>query len=862
MRRTFAHSIVVILVLFCSFSIDLFAQNLPTWIIKPHYDKTYRPADQHLSSGYYYLYSDNQTNIDTQETYGCLAMKVVDENGLGEVSSVSASYDSTYQTFRFAHIHIIRNGKVMDVLQKQSPEVLRREEQLERGILNGRLTVYLEVNDLRVGDILEYSFIHKGFNPIKKDFIHWSYNMGFLLPIGKVQVCFLTTKPDNYQYQLFNKATEPTIRKEAGSTLYQWVANDPEILDYENDAPSWFSPYPEIYFTARKTWKTVSQHVYPLFSTNDKLSEEVLTFLADVKTTHENKEAQALECIKYVQNNIRYLGNENGIYAYKPRNPNTIFTKKSGDCKEKSWLLSTLLREIGFEAYPLLVNSFKGHSLARYAPAMDVFDHCVMLLKNGTDSIFIDPTSTNQGGQLNNIWFPNYETGLVVSPASESLISISYRAKDQTIVDESFEIDDFTGQVVLKVKTIYKGGDADMQRSYLKNNSNNDLQDAYLRFYADMYPRIDTLKSFSLEDNIQTNELKIIESYQIENFWQVEDSLNPNQISAYFYALSLKSMIAKDNYPARKSPLALSHPTDYRHTITVHLPEEWTIKDETANLSAPGFNFNRNITYNDKTLQLDYHYKTLKSFIEKEEYLDFIEKHEKIYDELSYGLLYYKTGNTPSTGGGFNIFIFVIGFLVVLLGSIGARKLYFYDPAVQMSFQNFSSGIGGWLVLPTIGVTLTPIILLASLFSNDYLDLETWALLFNPSSSFYSPTHAMFILWEFSFNLLFVVYSILVAILLYSRRSSLPRMVIILYVANFLFLLADYILAMTMDLEVTNDVNTQLIKSLVAVIIWVPYFILSERVKQTFTKTLKPKQTVVEEKEAFIEEKEAALMDD
>lgn len=852
MRRIISNSIVIIAVFLLSTSIELLAQNLPEWIIKPNYSKDYRPPEQHLSSGYYYLFSDNQINLDTQESYGSLSIKVIDENGLGEVSTITASYDSTYQTFKFPHVHILRNGQIIDVLKKQTPEVLRREQQLERGILNGRLTVYLEVNDLRVGDILEYSFIHKGFNPIKKDFIHWSYNTGFSLPIGKVQVCFLTKKPDKYKYQLLNKAPQPIVQNHAGATLFQWVATNPEVLDYESDAPGWFSPYPEVYFTARNSWKAVSQHIYPLFSSNKNLSGEIRTFLKELKSTYTSKEKQGLEIVKYVQNNIRYLGNENGIYAYKPRNPNTVFAKKSGDCKEKSWLLSVLLNEIGYEAFPLLVNSYMGHRLADYSPAMDVFDHCVMFIKKGNDTIFIDPTYTNQGGQLTDLWFPNYESGLVVSPNSKDLITIPYRVKDQTIVNESFEIDDFSGKVVLSVETKYKGGDADLQRSYLKNSSNNDLQDAYLQFYADLYPRIDTLKSISYEDNIEKNELLISESYQIDNFWQAEDSLNPNDISAYFYALSLKSIIQKDNYPSRKSPLALSHPTDYSHTITAHLPEEWSIEDETTSLSAPGFNFNRSISYDDKILRLNYHYKTLKPFIEKEEYLDFIEKHEKIYDELSYGLLYHISGSTSSAGGGFNIFIFVIGFLVVLLGSIGAFKLYYYNPSVQPYFRTSTIGIGGWLVLPTIGFTLTPIALLVSIFSNDYLDLETWGLLFNPNSSFYAPSHALFILLEFSFNLLFIIYSSLVAVLLFTKRSSLPRMAIILYIANFLFLLADYIIALNLNLEITSDVIPQLIKSLIASIIWVPYFLISNRVKQTFTKTLNHKQTVFEEKEIEI----------
>jgi hypothetical protein len=54
-------------------------------------------------------------------------------------------------------IRIYREGQTIDVLDKASFEILRRENQMEAARLDGTLTAVLRVPDLRVGDELEFA---------------------------------------------------------------------------------------------------------------------------------------------------------------------------------------------------------------------------------------------------------------------------------------------------------------------------------------------------------------------------------------------------------------------------------------------------------------------------------------------------------------------------------------------------------------------------------------------------------------------------------------------------------------------------------------------------------------------------------
>ena len=52
---------------------------------------------------------------------------------------------------------VIRDGQEIDLRDTLTEEVLRREQRLEQGIIDGTLTAWMQIPDLRVGDIVDYS---------------------------------------------------------------------------------------------------------------------------------------------------------------------------------------------------------------------------------------------------------------------------------------------------------------------------------------------------------------------------------------------------------------------------------------------------------------------------------------------------------------------------------------------------------------------------------------------------------------------------------------------------------------------------------------------------------------------------------
>jgi hypothetical protein len=136
------------------------------------------------------------------------------------------------------------------------------------------------------------------------------------------------------------------------------------------------------------------------------------------------------------------------------------------------------------------------------------------------------------------------------------------------------------------------------------------------------------------------------------------------------------------------------------------------------------------------------------------------------------------------------------------------------------------SGIGGWLILPAIGLVLGPLRSLVGM--KDYFEafeiVESGTPIYN------------FIIVELIVLVLFILFSIYVAIKFFSKSASAPKLVIVLLILQLFFIVVDSA-AVSMMFGVPffdGETAPMLFVSLVACAIWIPYFSNSRRVNNTF----------------------------
>jgi hypothetical protein len=154
-------------------------------------------------------------------------------------------------------------------------------------------------------------------------------------------------------------------------------------------------------------------------------------------------------------------------------------------------------------------------------------------------------------------------------------------------------------------------------------------------------------------------------------------------------------------------------------------------------------------------------------------------------------------------------------------------------------------GIGGWLILPMIGLFIVPLRAVTVLVT-DFVPIfhgGAWGSLTTPGGEHYHPLWAPVILYEIACNVGFVAFDLALLVLLFGKSPRFPKAFIVFAVLNLLFIVSDTALAWQIPSVAARGFEgaaVEIVRSLVVAAVWVPYMLVSKRVRNTF----KAKETI------------------
>lgn len=840
------YRLVLCFLAFASFSLSAQHQNIsrsaaPQWVDLLEPDLNATPEDD-ASHGFFYLVVDNQDHLETEEYYRRHAYRILNTKGVQDMADVTIDFDPEYQTVQLHSLNIIRDGKVLDKLDFKNLQVIQRESNMERYLYDGSLTIIANLTDVRSGDIIDYSFTLKGDNPVHQGKYQRSFFLEFPLSIDRHRYAIYVPRGEKIHYKKFNNAAEPVIYEDKTFTSYTWKNKDLQPIHYENNVPAWYDPAANIEVSQFGDWKEVVDQ-YQFHYTLDKAERRKLNVKAEKNILAAEEEGEYIDlAIRFVQDEIRYLGFENGLNSHKPRQPLEVLERRYGDCKDKSFLLSEILQAQGIEAYPMLVHSTNGKNLGNSLPSANIFDHCVVQIDFGNGKYqYIDPTISNQGGTVENLYFPDYRYGLVLKAGETSLTKLPAPFNPQTSITETFQLDEIGGGATLDVETIYRGSSADFRRRQFAENSRQSIQQDFTTFYSNLYPSIASEKNVSYRDYRDLNEFIVYEQYRVDSIWSPGPEQN-HMIFAEFYPLSLHPNLFPEKFAGRKMPYYTDPTLNVSHKTIVFLPEEWPIANEINSFGDENFRYDFLVNYTDSRMELTHNYESLNDHVSPEDLSSYLAEHEKAQNILTYSLSYDTTFGQLGQENSTTWLPLILMLLVIGGAGFLCVKIYRnYDLPSRVK-ANREQKIGGWLVLIGIGLALTPIIVLAQMLNtSEYFDKAVWAVLFNNSES--APL-GILLIFELIYNSAYLVFSVFVLVLFVQRRTIAPRIIIWFFGVTLVVTILDTFAAIqlsqgSLTAADEQELYVELGKTFLRSIIWIPYFIYSERVKETFTKTRK-----------------------
>lgn len=152
-------------------------------------------------------------------------------------------------------------------------------------------------------------------------------------------------------------------------------------------------------------------------------------------------------------------------------------------------------------------------------------------------------------------------------------------------------------------------------------------------------------------------------------------------------------------------------------------------------------------------------------------------------------------------------------------------------------------GLGGWLILIGIGAVLSPIRLLISsiqIYHPIFTD-GTWEALTTIGSEVYHPLWKPLLLGEIIFNVGMVTVSIYLIYLFFAKHYLFPKFFIGIFAASVIFIPLDaWLISFVAPNEPMFDPETtkEFTRVLVTILIWVPYMLVSKRVKATYVEKM------------------------
>ena len=834
-------SLLGMLLLLAAFSVNaqkFTISEVPDWVETTDLDLATKRETQ-LGEAYRYLLFEKQVDLQRQESFYRYSVQVLSPDGIRENSDVQIDFDPTFQRLAIHAVNIYRNGQKIKKLDLADFQVIQKETSADRHIYDGALSALLHLTDVQKNDIIDYSYSLKGFNPVYGDRSSGFLYHKFGIKVEAFHYRILVPEGQTLQINTNGHAFKPAKSTQDGKDIYQWRHDGLEVLNFDTNVPYWSAMYPMTSYSTFSDWKSVVDWALPFYKYSD---EELKHIKTQISETKENV-SRITNIIRYVQDDIRYLGLESGMSAYRPNSPQKVFKQKYGDCKDKSLLLVALLRSEGLEAYPVLVNTEWKNNIEAFSGNASAFDHCVVTYKWKDKDYYVDPTISNQGGNLTGVFFPDYKKGLVLKPGNSTLTDFPETTKSFQKVDELIVVENLEGNATLQIKTEYRGSKADEIRSSFLNSTIEEISKTYLDFYSAVFPGIVASHpiEFSDSDRNVSNVVTTLENYTIEGFWDKSDT-EEGQLYAELFPLELNSRLGFPQTGNREMDYYLGEPEHFSVTTKLIMPEVWPVESYKKRIDAGAFVYENQISGEGNRIEVNHKYELLKASILGDEVAQLIENKNLVNEELSFYLTY-----DPNAGSSMSFPALVVcAFILATCFFLGVKLYKSYNPEPQA--RSVYDGIGGWLVLPAISMIVIPLAIIYNLIEAGYFTSAIWE-----GASAYSTALQVYCAVSFVFYILLFCYSILTSVFFFKLRSGAPQMFILWLVINFLSLLLEAYVGDQFfhEMNVGSSAN-DVFRSLLGLFIWVPYFVKSRRVKSTFTKTY----STIELEMAFVDHKQ------
>lgn len=542
----------------------------PGWVVPAREPPTARVD----AAPMHYRVIDSQIRVEGKSAwnYSHVVRVPNDAAGLATASQIELEFDPTYQSFVLHRLDVLRDGKRASRIDRKKIRLLQREAQLERQMYDGRVTVSIVLDDVRVGDQIDFAYSVRGSNPVfDGKFAHIEWMSSPRGPVALYQVRLLAPAERAIRVQ----AGSPDMREESRSVgaLRETVFRREAVPQLRTDANAPYSVVVPhlLQFSEFADWAEVARWGQALFAQN-AVGQTIEQKAAEIRAASADPAARVVAALQFVQKDVRYFGTEAGIGSHRPAAPDKVIEQRFGDCKDKVTLLIALLRRLDVAASPVLVSTLLRGRVAQQLPGPLAFDHVIARVELNGAVYWLDATRTQQSGELARRQSIGLGSGLVLADASTAMVSLPapFDAERLTIID-TIRIARFIDAPTLESRITYRGELAEIFRDLVAQRGAKDVAVELNRDYLRIYPKIQSSAEMRIEDSLQDDAITFVQRFTVPEFWRFPEQ---RFLQADVVQWGVVSALIMPKSETRRDAFAIAYPGRYSHKVVLEYPED------------------------------------------------------------------------------------------------------------------------------------------------------------------------------------------------------------------------------------------------------------------------------------------------
>jgi transglutaminase-like putative cysteine protease len=547
------------------------------------------------------------------------------------------------ETVTIHKLHILRDGKVIDVLARgQSFIVMRRETSLSEQMIDGELTALMQTEGLEVGDVIDFAYSKTDRSTVSqgRSYALWSAMNTRSSAASDLRVRWPNTKP--IRWKIGVELPFPNIVNTGTHTEFSLGFQNYKPPATPDEAPPRFGRFGEIQFSEFQSWREVSSVMAPLYMKASTLrpNSPLKAEAARIAAMSKDPKVRATKALQLVKDKVRFAYRAVNEGGHVPVAADETWIRRFGECKAKTVLLLALLRELGITAEPAVVHTESGDGLALRLPSMGLFDHVIVRATIDGKSYWLDGTSYGDGDiDANDV--PSYRWTLPVRTEGADLEEIVVPPLERPQSDAYLTLDASAGlkaHAPARASLVMRGSEAITLRVAWQSMVPEAL-DSYMRlFWKRRYPWI-TVSTVAYDYDVSRNETRMAMEGMARMEWSLpKDGYGPLYETDGYGFLAAVTVSREDGKHA-DVPVVVEHPIYGRSGETVILPDSgkgYSVVGEEVDATLAGVHYKRTQGIVDGRFTMEASYRSLTSEIPLADALAAAEPLEEMTDKGVY----------------------------------------------------------------------------------------------------------------------------------------------------------------------------------------------------------------------------------